>query len=234
MKPVKLLVLLSAFALVACGTTANQSTSINGDSTSVEDTSASADNSSNEESSNSQETSASTSESSSSSTTSTSSQEDEGESISFNFYNPTCGSAGTDSLDETLKTYMNGIAGTSLVSAVSNTSCQIMANAPSNGNNRLTIGASKYAGELEITFTSTIKSVVIEAETYYKYYDGANHPDAGSTCYVNVDTNKIDLSVTGTEPIVKTETFAVNGKKVKLYNKAANNRAYIKTITLKF
>ena len=227
MKPVKLLVLLSAFILVACG--ANQ---VN-PSSSVSDNSATSD----EISSTSEATSTSESSSedeSSSATTSTSSEETTENSVSFSFYNPTCGSAGSNILNNTLTNYMNEVAGTSLVSAVTNTNCQIMATAPSTGNNRLTIGSAKAGGELEFTFTATIKSVVIEAETYYKTYDGSDHPDAGSTCYVNVDTNVIDLAPNGTQAIVKEQEFSVNGKKVKLYNKAANNRAYIKTITLKY
>ena len=239
MKIKKPFILLAAIVLVACSSNANLSSSslenntssLEPEVTSSEDTTTSE--SSNEETSTSSEATSASSQEDSSSSSNTSSQET-ANSVSFNFYNPTCGTGDKDTLVTKLISYMNEIAGTTLVSGITNDSCQIMATAPSAGNSRLTIGSSKAGGELEFTFTTSIKSVVVEAETYYKNYNSEDHPDAGSICYVNVDTNVIDLSTNTSESVVKEQEFAVNGNKVKLYNKAANNRAYIKTITLKY
>lgn len=155
----------------------------------------------------------------------------DGETLSFNFFNPKCGTAGTNALNNTLKNYMNDVAGTTFVSGVTNSNCQIMDTAPSTGNSRLTIGSAKNAGELEITFANNIKAVKITAVSYYKYYDGGNHPDSKSLCYINEDSNVIDVTMTASEePKEKELTVLVNAKKVKLYNKEGGNRSYIKTI----
>lgn len=236
MKVKKPFILLAAIVLVACSSNANLASSSleNGASSSEPEITSSEDantseSSAEEASTSSEATSASSEESSSSS--SSSSQESTDTRLSFNFYNPTCGTAGSNVLNNTLKNYMNEVAGTSFVSDVANTNCQIMNTAPSTGYYRLTIGSANNGGELEFTLATSIKSVVIEAETYYKNYQNADHPDNGSTCYVNVDANVINLAPNGTESVVKEQEFAINGNKVKLYNKAANNRAYIKTIT---
>lgn len=239
MKVKKPFILLAAIVLVACSSNANlassslenSTSSLEPEVTSSEDANTSE--SSNEETSTSSEATSASSQEDSSSSSSTSSQETTN-SVSFNFYNPTCGTPGTDRLNTVLKDYMNEIAGMSFVSDVSNVKCQIMANAPSDGFNRLTIGSGSAAGELEFTLAVAIKSVVVEAETYYQYYQNDNHPDAGSICYVNVDTNVINLAPNGNTSVVKEQEFAVNGKKVKLYNKASKNRAFIKTITFKY
>ena len=253
MKITKLLILVSAATLVACGpnnatttseeskysslenssatseTTTNQVTSESTNPTASNNSANSSNNSSASSSSN--QFVSSTSSSSSSSGTTTSAPAD-GESLVFGFYNPNCTNYDSAHLNDGLKSYMNGIAGTTFVSAITNTNCQIMASAPTNGNSRLTIGSAKAGGELEFTLSTTIKSVTIEAETYYKYYSNANHADGGAVCYVNTDTNVIDLAPQqGNDPVVKQFQLSLNSNKLKLYNKDANTRAFIKTIT---
>ena len=224
MKAKKPFILLAAIVLMACSSNANLSSSVLENSTSSLESEVTSSGGTNTSTSSNEENGSSSSNSSQESTNS----------VSFNFYNPTCGTAGSNILNNTLKSYMNEVAGASFVSNVSNANCQIMNTAPSTGFYRLTIGSANNSGELEFTFASTIKSVVVEAETYYKNYNNADHPDTGSICYVNVDTNVIDLAPNGTESVVKEQEFTVNDNKIKLYNKAASNRAYIKTITFKY
>ncbi|MBQ6731186.1 MAG: hypothetical protein IJR08_04685 [Bacilli bacterium] len=246
MKIRNLFILLTAITLVACSSNTSKvgSSSIeDAPSSSNEATQVTSDSSENESvssfddiSASSATTSSSVQESSSSSSSnSSSSQETAEETVTFNFFNPSCGTAGSNVLNTTLKNYMNQVAGFTFVSNVSNVNCQIMDTAPEKGYQKLTIRSAKNSGELEFTFASNVKTVKVTAYTYYKYYDNANHPDSPSICYVNSDDNIIDVSAAANnEPIEKSLTVAINSKTVKIYNNAASNRVYIKELTFTY
>ena len=135
---------------------------------------------------------------------------------------------------------MNQVATFSFVSSITNSSCQVIANAPTNGDTVLVVGSGSSGGQLQFTFANTIKSVSITAWSYHKPYtdyqtgNPVDNVDAGASCYVNVDTNIIDLAPVGGEPVEKTETFEINGKTLKLYNKDQKNRAFIKSMTFTY
>ena len=265
MKMKKIFVLLAAITLVACSSNSNRvsSSSIEGDtntsseesqttsessinqessssvnttsSTTADSSSNAASSSSSAASSSSQNNSSSSATSSSSNPSSSSSQPSDDNTLTFNFFNPSCGTAGSNTLNDTLKSYMNQVAAFSFVSSVSNANSQIMDTAPEKGYQKLTIGSAKNAGELEFTFVNTIKTITVTALTYYKYYDNANHPDSPSVCYINADENIIDVTAgSDNEPVEKELKVTVNAKKVKLYNKSASNRTYIKTMTFTY
>lgn len=259
MKMKKLFILLAAITLIACSSNSNHvfSSSIEGDmSTSSEEPQSSVEPSNNLESSPSSNvatssvtaysssnvpTSSSQNSSSSSSASSSSSQASDDITLTFNFYNnSSLKGCDTNSLNEKLKTFMNEVASTTFVSSIANSSCQVIANAPTNGDTVLVVGSGSAGGELQLTFTNTIKSVNITAWSYHKPYNDYQtgqpvaNVDAGSSCYVNIDTNLIDLTPADGQPVEKVESFEINGKTLKLYNKAAKNRAFIKSITFTY
>ena len=246
MKMKNVFVLLAAITLVACSSNSatKTSSSINGDSTTSSDVQTTSDSSNNAGTSSNTDIGTSSSNpgsssnntgSSSTNTGSSSSQPSTDNELTFGFFNPSCGTAGSNTLNDTLKSYMNGVAKFAFVSSVSNTNCQIMDTAPSDGYSRLTIGSAKNSGELEFTFANTIKTVKATVVTYYKYYNNANHPDNPSECYIINDTNKIDVTAEAdNEPVEREATFDVNAKKVKIYNKGASNRVYIKELTFTY
>ena len=252
MKLTKVLMLVSAAFLMACNSTASTSTSTesapssNTESTSsVESSTASIETSSVSTSSTTSETSTSSNSSASSSTSSSvestsSSASSSSEApvvdntLTFTFLNPSCGSQGTDSLNVKLKDEMNTMAGFEFVTAVNNTSCQFMADAPVKDSQILTIGSAKKAGSLEITFAETIKTLTLTLETYSKTYtQGAatnTNVDANSVLYFNTDENVIDLKPVDGQPVTKEYSEDINAKSFRIYNKAANARVFVKEL----
>lgn len=207
-------------------TTSESSTSSTASSTSSVESSSS--------SSSSSVASSSSAASSSSSTSSSSETPVVDNELTFSFLNPACGSQGTDSLNGKLKDEMNTAAGFEFVITVDNTSCQFMADAPTTGSQILTIGSAKKAGNLEITFAETIKSLTITVETYSKSYTqgGTEHTnvDANSVLYFNTDEHVIDLKPVEGQPVTKEYTEAINAKSFKVYNKSGNARVFVKEL----
>ena len=255
MKLIKVLTLVSAAFLMACNSTASTSTNVESTSTSTVESTTSVESSLTTSETSVESTSSTTSESSTSSTvSSTSSVESSSSSVestssstssssetpvtdnelTFSFLNLSCGSQGTDSLNAKLKDEMNTAAGFEFVTTVDNTSCQFMADAPTTGSQILTIGSAKKAGNLEITFAETIKSLTITVETYSKSYTqgGTEHTnvDANSVLYFNTDEHVIDLKPVEGQPVTKEYTEAINAKSFKVYNKSGNARVFVKTL----
>lgn len=243
MKLIKVLTLVSAAFLMACNSTASTSTNVESTSTSTVESTTSVESSLTTSETSVESTSSTTSESSTSSTvSSTSSVESSSSSevsvtdneLTFSFLNPSCGSQGTDSLNAKLKDEMNTAAGFEFVTTVDNTSCQFMADAPTTGSQILTIGSAKKAGNLEITFAETIKSLTITVETYSKSYTqgGTEHTnvDANSVLYFNTDEHVIDLKPVDGQPVTKEYIEAINAKSFKIYNKSGNARVFVKTL----
>ena len=247
MKINKLFVLLSALTLIACSSNSNTNPGASSSlepadsSSAVTNPSSQSDaaNSSNADANSSLVASSSNAAASVSTAASSSSAASYTHTYTFNFYDPSCGSGGSNVLDNKLKEYMNETA-TGLVSSVTNSNCQIMANAPETGHNYLTVGSSSAGGELEFTFSTTIAAVTINAQTYYKRYQQngsgpwVTNPDTGSILYVNADANVINLAPEDGQPVEKQLDLTINSNKLKLYNKADKNRAYIKSITLMY
>ena len=251
MKLIKVLTLVSAAFLMACNSTASTSTNVESTSTSTVESTTSVESSLTTSETSVESTSSTTSESSTSSASSVESSSSSVESTSsstssssdapvtdneltFSFLNPSCGSQGTDSLNGKLKDEMNTAAGFEFVTTVDNTSCQFMADAPTTGSQILTIGSAKKAGNLEITFAETIKSLTLTVETYSKSYTQGGteytNVDANSVLYFNTDEHVIDLKPVEGQPVTKEYTEAINAKSFKVYNKGGNARVFVKTL----
>lgn len=158
--------------------------------------------------------------------------------LSFNFYNPTCGTMSTEVLNERLAAYMNEVAGTTFVTSIENTKCQIASGIPTSRSSVLVIGAASSAGSLEFNFSSSIKKVTILAETYHKPYSdpktGEEVPniDPNSVCYINDDSTFINLKPNKEEPIEREYSVVMKGKRLKLYTKEdIKSRVLIKSMT---
>ena len=253
MKLSKVLFLLSAFALVACGTT-NSSSSVS-ESNKVESTSEiSAPTSEGSTSVSTSEsvvsttssTSISSSESStsiSSSTTTTSSEPvTTDKTVTVNLYNPSCGTMSTEVLNTRLATYINGLADTPFVTEITNTKSQIGANFPEQGQSILIMGSASSAGNINFIFNVTIKKVTITAGTYYKSY--TNYSTGQLT--TNVDANSqmqiagrgidpivlVDLKPENNQPVEKTFDLDINSTTLGLNSvNAENGRVFIKSMT---
>ena len=252
MKLIKVLTLVSAAFLMACNSTASTSTkaestststvestsSVESSTTSIETSSVSTSSTTSEESTSSSSSVSSSTSSSIASTSSSVSSSSEApvvdNTLTFTFLNPSCGSQGTDSLNVKLKDEMNTMAGFEFVTAVNNTSCQFMADAPTTGSQILTIGSAKKAGNLEITFAETIKSLTLTVETYSKSYTQGGteytNVDANSVLYFNTDEHVIDLKPVEGQPVTKEYTEAINAKSFKIYNKSGNARVFVKEL----
>ncbi|MBP3733118.1 MAG: hypothetical protein J6I84_07720 [Bacilli bacterium] len=237
MKLSKVLLLASALLLVACNS--NNITSSNTPASTV--ISSSVDSSEESSSTTSESTSsanASSIESSSSSNSNISSSETPvaDKTLTINLFNPTCGSVSTEALDAKLLEYINQEAGTTFVSAIKNTSCQIINDAPNKGNKVLVIGFASSQGSLEFTFAETIKSITITAQTYHKpykdYATGNTIPNVDANSVLYVDTNTIDLKPVNGEPVEKEYIEELNAKTLKLTNSGEEkSRVFIKSLT---
>ena len=225
MKLIKVLTLVSAAFLMACNSTASTSTNVESTSTSTV------------ESTTSVESSLTTSETSVESTSSSEVSVTDNV-LTFSFLNPSCGSQGTDSLNEKLKEHMNTIAGKEFVTAIDNTACQFMADAPVKDSQTLTVGSAKKAGSLEFTFAETIKAITLTLETYSKTYTSGGventNLDSNSVLYLNTDLHEIDLKPVDGKAVTKDYSEAINAKSFKVYNKEANARVFIKALTVTY
>ena len=233
MKIKRVLTVLGIIALVSCAQGNSKSSSEHKPEDSSSTTSEITSESSNVISS------SSSSFTSNSTTTSSTSAPVEDKELTFNFYNPSCGSFSTEVLNERLANYMNEVANTTFVESIKNTKCQIAANIPTKGNNVLVIGAASSTGSLEFTFSETIKAITITAQTYHKpytdYQTGSEVPnvDSNSKLYIDIDTRIIDLTPVDGQPVEKEYTTALNSKSLKLYTSEEDKgRVFIKTISL--
>lgn len=239
MKPAKLLVLLSAFALVACGTPANQSSSINNDSTSVEDTSSSADDSSNEESSNSQGTSTSTSESSSSSSSSSGSSTtlpDGTLKKTVTFYN----GGFTGALDQANKrdafvTWFNN--GDNTLRSIDCDGYVQINGIDDDNNTTMILGSRNSEGKLTFNFNYPIYSVKAVVQPYTKYisYNNTYNNDKGAKLYI--DTTEYDLSLDAsysgpTENKTFEKVLTGTPSKFSIANKEENQRVFVHSLEI--
>ena len=155
----------------------------------------------------------------------------------ISFYNPSCGSISKEVLDERLTNYMNEIAATTFVTSVKNTNCQISNDIPTKDEKVLIIGAREAQGSLEFTFSETIKTITITAQTYHKPYEQTwtNPPvtianvDTNSVLYIN--NHEVDLKPIDDQPVEKEYTEAINSKSFTLTNGIEDNsRVFIKSI----
>ena len=155
--------------------------------------------------------------------------------LTVGFYNPSCGSLSKEVLDTKLAEYINQVAGTTFVSAIKNTSCQISNDIPSKGEKVLIIGASSSQGSLEFTFANTIKAITITAQTYHKpyvdYSTGETVPNVDSYSVLYVNNHSVDLKPTDNQPVEKEYTEAIDSKSLKLTNAVEDkSRVFIKSI----
>ena len=220
MKLSKALFLLSAFALVACGTHNNSSVS---ESNKVESTSeisvpASEESTSVSTSESITSTPSSTSTSSSasiSSSESTTSSEPvvTDKTVSVNlFNNATCGTMSTEVLNTRLADYINGLVDTPFITAITNKKSQIAANIPEKDNSVLIIGSSSETGTLGFQFNVVVKKVTITAQTYYKPY--TDYQTGGQV--PNVDSNSVlQIVGKGTDPVVSVDLKKENDQPVE-------------------
>ena len=244
MKLSKALLLLSAFALVACGSHKNSSVSERKESASnIETTSAIA--SSKETSYVASSIESTTSEVVTSSTTSTSTQPVVTENtVTVNLYNPSCGTFSTEELNDRLATYMNSLVTTPFVESITNTKTQIANNIPTSGNSVLIIGAAESVGSLSITFTNTIKKVSITAQTYHKPYtqtwvnppvEVSNVDDSSALRIAGKGSDPVqllDLAPVEDQPVEKSVDINLNHNKLTLSSANEDHgRVFIKSLT---
>ena len=252
MKSFKLLTLLVAITLAGCNTTNINSSISSNDSSSTNDAlvsssnsvteSASSDESSSTSSGVSSSSSSSSSESSSASSSSTTT--DGQRTITVNLYNPSCGSFSKEVLNDRLSTYINEIAGFTFVTSLVGENCQVSNDIPTKGNSVLIIGAASTTGSLDFTFSETVKSLNVTAQTYHKPYietwngnKEVPNVDPNSVCGITTvataPTMFIDLAPVDGQPAEKqVEIKDLNSKKLKLYSTTdEKGRVFIKNIT---
>ena len=170
-------------------------------------------------------------------------EKEEGSLYTVSFVNPSCGTASTESLNDTLKTYLNKIVKPKFVTEVKNVSSQIANGIPTSDTNTLIIGAASKSGSLEIFFSTPIKEFTITAQTYHKPYVETWN---GNREVANVDSNSV-LAVTGNasvpvsfidlksedeQPVEKNIEFKdFNCDKLHLYSaNDENGRVFVKEI----
>lgn len=101
----------------------------------------------------------------------------------------------------------------------------------------LQIGSGSKYGALTLTFSQTIKSVILDVENFNRRYTNAQTGEPGSSqdtkslLYVNSNSNKIDLAATAGNPNRKVETVEINSKTLKLYNDDEDQRVFVNSIT---
>ena len=250
MKFIKVLLLASVIILAACNPTSNTSSKAP-EGTSVSTVISSSvdvreENSSSISASTSTTTSSSSEVSSSSSSTTSSNEPTADNTLTINLFNPSCGSVSTEALDARLTEYINQVAGTTFVSSVKNTNSQITNGIPSSGEKVLQLGAADKTGLLDFTFTATIKSVTIKAQTYHKPWVDTWSGDEPIT-HNNTDPNSVlKIATTGSAPIMNVDlkpgedekpvekefTIDMNADKLQLASTNADNgRVFIKSLT---
>ena len=157
--------------------------------------------------------------------------------LRINLFNSTCPTAGSESINDTLAEYINECAEETLVSNISNVKCQIGNGFPTKTDTVLIIGASSTAGELDFTFTKTIKAMKITVQTYHKPYTsgGQEYPnvDPNSKLCVNTENHFIDLTPVDGQPVTKEYATALNSNSLKLFSKEDNKgRVFVKELIL--
>ncbi len=252
MKLIKVLMLASVITLAACNSTSNTSSKAPAStviSSSLDSSEESSSATSESTSASSVESSSSTTSSSISSSAASSDTPTADKTLTINLFNPTCGSVSTEKLDARLLEYINQIAGTTFVSSVKNTSCQIINDAPNKGDKVLIIGAADKNGYLEFKFAVTVKKVTIDAQTYYKPWVDTWSGDEPIT-HNNTDPNSV-LKVTTTgdapvmnvdlkpgedeKPVEKEFTIDMNADKLQLAStNAENGRVFIRSLTFTY
>ena len=259
MKLSKALFLLSAFALVACG--AHNSSSVS-ESNKVESTSeisvptseattsistsesiVSAPSSASTSSSESTISTSSSTSISSSTTTTSSEPVVTDKTVSVNlFNNATCGTMSTEVLNTRLADYINGLADTPFITAITNKKSQIAANIPEKGNSVLIIGSSSETGSLSFQFNVTVKKVSITAQTYHKpYFDyqtGEQVPNVDANSQLQIAGKGtdplfgLDLKSENSQPVEKTIDLDIDSTTLGLNSvNAENGRVFIKALT---
>ena len=247
MKISKIILLASVMLLAACKpntkTSSEVSTSTSSESettTSQVETSSSV---TSEVSTFTSETITSTSSSNSSVTTTSSEPVVADKTVSVNLFNNTaCGTMSTEVLNTRLADYINGLADTPFITAITNRKSQIAANIPEKGNSVLIIGSSSETGSLSFQFNVTVKKVSITAQTYHKpYFDYQT-----SAQVPNVDANSqlqiagkgtdplfgLDLKSENSQPVEKTIDLDIDSTTLGLNSvNAENGRVFIKSMT---
>ena len=249
MKLTKIALLLAGFSLLVACSPNNENKSTSGvesnTSTSVESSSSSSE--SREDVSSSSSSAVSTSESSSSSSTSSSEPVVTDTTLTVSFYNPSCGSLSKEVINERLATYINEVATTTFVSSITSHDCQVTNNIPTNGEKVLQLGAAASTGSMTFAFTTTIKSITVKAQGYYKpWVDTWTTPGTPIT-YNNTDPNSVlEITTTGNapktnvdlkpgedeQPVEKEFTLDINANTLTLGSaNEENGRVFIKEIT---
>ncbi len=229
MKLSKALFLLSAFALVACGTHNSSSSSESNKAestskisvptseptTSVSTSESIVSTTSSASTSSSESTISTTSSTSISSSVTTTSSEPvvTDKTISVNLFNNTvCGTMSTEVLNTRLADYINGLVDTPFITAITNKKSQIAANIPEKGNSVLIIGSSSETGTLGFQFNVVVKKVTITAQTYYKPY--TDYQTGGQV--PNVDSDSVlQIVGKGTDPVVSVDLKKENDQPVE-------------------
>ena len=171
------------------------------------------------------------------------STEEQGTTYTVNFYNSSCPTLGTDSINTDLKEYINTTMRNSFVTEIKNASCQMSNDIPTKGEHVLIIGAQSKAGSLEIFFSTPIKNFTITAQTYRKPYvetwngnKEVKGVDPNSILAVTGDASVpisfIDLTTENEEPVEKTVEFKdFNCNKLHMYTtNDINGRVFVKEI----
>ena len=152
----------------------------------------------------------------------------------------------TEVLNTRLADYINGLADTPFITAITNKKSQIAANIPEKDNSVLIVGSSSETGSLGFQFNVVVKKVTITAQTYYKPWVDTWSGEEPITHY-NVDSNsalgfEINGQSTGVNvdlkpeiedtPVNKSFSFDVNSNKLALKSlNAENGRVFIKALT---
>ena len=243
MKLSKALLLLSAFALVACSHSNTTSTS---SATSTISSESSVITSSKKEttSSTSEVISTSTTSSTTSSITTTSSEPVvTDKTVSVNLFNNTaCGTMSTEVLNTRLADYINGLADTPFITAITNKKSQIAANIPEKDNSVLIVGSSSETGSLGFQFNVVVKKVTITAQTYYKpytnYQTGEQVPNVDSNSVLQIAGKGtdplfgLDLKSENSQPVEKTINLDIDSNTLQFNSlNADKGRVFIKALT---
>ena len=247
MKISKIIILASVMLLAACKpntkTSSEVVTSANSESETTTSQVEPSSSVTSEATTSTSETITSTSSSNSSVTTTSSEPVVTDKTVSVNLFNNTvCGTMSTEVLNTRLADYINGLADTPFITAITNRKSQIAANIPEKGNSVLIIGSSSETGSLSFQFNVTVKKVSITAQTYHKpYFDYQT-----STQVPNVDANSqlqiagkgtdplfgLDLKSENSQPVEKTIDLDIDSTTLGLNSvNAENGRVFIKSMT---
>ena len=247
MKISKIIILASVMLLAACKPNTKTSSEVVTSASSESETTTSqvepSSSVTSEATTSTSETITSTSSSNSSVTTTSSEPVVTDKTVSVNLFNNTaCGTMSTEVLNTRLADYINGLADTPFITAITNRKSQIAANIPEKGNSVLIIGSSSETGSLSFQFNVTVKKVSITAQTYHKpYFDYQT-----STQVPNVDANSqlqfagkgtdplfgLDLKSENSQPVEKTIDLDIDSTTLGLNSvNAENGRVFIKSMT---